>query len=223
MEKYFEVVDRNRRLHKTVCLYAGVPVYVQCNDPTGKAGLNDDEVFITPLGEMSGYNKVYVAERVKYTDDAFEARAFPLGYISHSGGATYIGRLPTQQQRQGLHADIIVRQGGDLLPSHWFLSKEMSDCITGKHSTFEQALLHVKSAGISRSFDRFWAIAPHHKSVLSLQFRGRPAGLISDDGKITLFKGKEDRLLRQLLTEKGLKINEQGSDYCRNTRASSTH
>lgn len=223
MEKYFEVVDRNRRLHKTVCMYAGVPVYVQCSEPTGKISLSDDEVLITPLREMSPYNKVYVAEKVKYTSDLFEARAFPLGYISHSGGATYLGRLPTQQQRQGLHTDIVLRQGGDQLPAGWFFSKEMSDCIVGNHHTFTEALFYVKSTGLSKSFDRFWAISPHHKSVFSLQFRGRPAGLVSDDGKITLFKGKEDRLLRQLLTEKGLKINEQGSDYCRNSRASSPH
>jgi hypothetical protein len=214
MEKYFAVEDRNRRLHRTICLLGSEPVHVLCNDPQGNILPADDEVLICPLPDAikGRYFKI------KYTDPSFQARAFPLGYINHSNGASYIGRVPQQQQRQGLHSDQVENLGGDPLPFNWLLSQEMSDCIKGVHPSFDEACLHVSKTGAARAFDRFWAVAPHHRSAHSLQYRGRSAGFIVSN-RITLFKSKEDRILRSLLSEKGLTINDYSADNTRNPQS----
>lgn len=211
MEKYFAVDDRNRRLNRTICLLHGQPVHVSCSDPLGKQALADDEVFVASL-KTAGTN---IYSKIKYTDDSFQARSFPLGYISHKNGATYLARIPSQQQRQGLCYEVVDAVGGDAMPHSWFVSAQMHDCIMGNHLTFNDAVDAVVSTGRAHSFDRLWCVSPHHKTAYNLAFKGRNVGLVSGKA-ITLFKGRETRLLHRLLQEKGLYANEYDTDHTRN-------
>lgn len=211
MEKYFAVDDRNRRLNRTICLLNETPVYVLCSDPLGRTILADDEVFVTHL--LSAPHNSY--SKIKYTQDAFQARSFPLGYLSHRNGATYLARIPAQQQRQGLCMETIETVGGDSIPHSWFTSAAMHNCIVGNHLPFSDAVNALSQTGVSQSFDRLWAVSPNHKTTHNLCFKGRNVGLVS--GKvITLFKGRETRLLNRLLQEKGLYANEYDTDNPRN-------
>jgi hypothetical protein len=206
MEKYFSVEDRNRRLHETVCMYDGMPVMVSCRQQTMNEQLQDDEVYAYPIGcPNPSYTKI------KYTSDKFCAFSRPLGYINLPKGAYYVVRNPAVQYKQGLcpaQVSVVGRAAGDL-PYHWITSKGLLDCIKNTYPSYMEALEYVRSTGKSQAFDRRLCAIPHFKGVLSLGFRGRPAGLIYEDNKITLFKSREDRVLIPYLQERGLEINEQ--------------
>lgn len=207
MEKYFSPEDRNRRLHETVCMYDGMPVIVSCRQQSMNEQLQDDEVYVCQIGVGAG--SVY--KKIKYTSDKFCAFSRPLGYINLPKGAYYVVRNPLVQYKQGLCHQQVSTIGRDTsdLPYHWITSEGLLNCIKDNYPSYKETLKHVRSTRVSQAFDRRLCVVPYFKSVLSLNFRGRPAGLICEDDKITLFKSREDRVLIPYLQERGLEINEQ--------------
>lgn len=201
MEKYYATDDRNRRLHRSICMYDGHPVWVVCSDPYSDRVPSDEEVFICPLEDSLKSSKYIL---VKYTDDKFVARAYPLGYLNHRDGATFIGRAPHQQQKQGCHTEVIINLGGESLPSSYMHTIGMVDCILGKYPSFDIAVKLSYETAHSVAFDRHFAVVPGHKRLLFLHFRGRPCGLITKETTVDLFDGRETRLIVSLLKDKGI-------------------
>jgi hypothetical protein len=196
MEQYHAEEDRNRRLNGTICMYDGNPVYIRCSDPHGRITLKADEVFITEPTNVFDYSGYRV---VKYTDDKFCAKAFPLGYANHREGICYVTRKPHQQQRAGIHEGVIDVKG-DSSTHHFIYSQAMVDCIKGNYPTFEEARKTV-SQGKPVAFTRFLAFRPLYKNIYTLEYRGRPAGIVKKDDVLELFEGKESRIIKALASE----------------------
>lgn len=208
MKAFFSVEDRNARLHNTVCMYDGEPVYVSTRDVGGQnTSLKAHEVFITPLKQMENSSKDPVIKTVSYTDDKFSTRGMRLGYVNVKNDCVFVTRRPGQQTRQGLSVDqinIVINgnsQGNATRLS--IFQPEVAYTILGEYPSWQEAYARVKGDAVSCAFDRMFAFARLGRRSYSILLRGLTVGHF-DGQHATLFAGRETRLIKKALTEKGI-------------------
>lgn len=205
MEKYHSMQDRNQRLHQTVCFYNNEPVYVYCGDPWEGGAYLTEEVGIIPLAKAKP-SKMQKADLkvVKYTEDAFCAKARPLGFVTHDNGVSYVVREHMQQWKQGICAGTISNGGPDRLANGWQFSQGFVDCLKGVYPSFNEAF-EVANKGKACAFDRMLALKPGGMDQLLLYFRGKAVGSIEKRSRTaSLTGGKETIFIRELLKDRGV-------------------
>lgn len=214
-EKLYSIDDKVRRLHNSICLYKGEPVYVLArHNFRGVPQLSEEGILVGPLGYVDVFNK-NGWELVDYTSDDFSYDAFPLGYINIDGSAYYLSRMPFQQYTQGLTQNQLVVIGasttGGSFPGRFFSSKEMAACILGKYPSFEEAL---KSNDPEVAFDRYFSLKAFSKRFIALMFQGRLVGYYSrKQGSLKIWGDKAARLITRKLDQMGIKYVID-DDYC---------
>ena len=154
--EYLSMEDVKLRLHKTVCLHKGEPVYVLVED----LGRNH-EVYCTPLAAAMTTNKG--GKYVDYRTGEFDYKYIPLGYIQYKHNAYYLSRLPERKNHQGLKSDVIHSTPDickEYPQQYWFFHSSMVDCIKGKHMPMKEAVDKILFDGWqSAAVHRYFAVA----------------------------------------------------------------
>lgn len=161
--EYYSVEDKMRRLHNTICLYKGEPIFVSANEYHGNT------VGIQALAAPTSKQAV-----VEYTEEDFDYKSFCLGYMNFSSHAVYLSRRPDRQNRQGLSFDTMHQDPYIYHPRDFMRTQALVDCMKGVYPTIEQAIENVMVVGWNSSaFARRLAIESKGGNVL-LVHRGRP-------------------------------------------------
>lgn len=199
-KEYYSKEDAAMRLHGTICMYDGSPVYV---DATSPGSTDPGKVFIYHLGDAIKLGKGYKV--VDYRDDKFVYKSPPLGYMFYENKARYVSRIPDRKQRQGLSVDVVrVNPYPEYNDSH-FTSQAMSDCILGKYHTLTQAESLVNNGVHSVPISRRLAIVRERRGVTALAFRGRTIGYKEGDS-YRLLNIKEKPFLLKTIKAAGVPV-----------------
>lgn len=214
-EKYNSVDDKIRRLHNSICLYDNKPVYVQARNVYDNKGslitLGEEEVLLNPLGEFPHIEKMADSyfTKVKYTDDRFCYRAFPLGYVNYKGHAVYVERTPSQQQTQGLTTNqLVVSEDAarSFNLSAMIRSSAMIDCILGIYPTIKEAELLLSDGGVSSiAFDRNFSLKKISSGLTFLNYQDTIVGMYSKvDSTYKIVPRRASRLVSNALNILGV-------------------
>lgn len=90
------------------------------------------------------------------TSNKIDLTPTPLGFVNRGPGCSYVARVPTRKNKQGLSLNNMVstnRPCADLIRS-----KELSRCIKGIYPSLEEVITSVTKAG-SMAFHRRFALA----------------------------------------------------------------
>lgn len=156
---FLSMDDVRMRLHKTVCMYKGEPVYVNVDD-IGQ----DHKVRVCPLAAVANAS-IDKYKLVDYREDAFDYRFIELGYFNYKNDCWFLSRNPERKNHQGLRYDCISASPNDLSEYHsyiqWFFSPSMHDTIMGKYPKLSEALDKLrhedaKGVAVHRDFAVKW-------------------------------------------------------------------
>lgn len=167
--EYNDQHDAMMRLDGTICMYEGFPFYVQV--------LPEKHcVSLFSLGDMA---KV---KTVKYTEDLFSYKPFPLGYMNMDNTSYFLSRSPDRRQKQGL-ASGLVRFKDRKPHGNWFPSMALQNCIRGEYpKRIEAENSVIVGVNDKCAFHRHLAVRRLNAFTLELLFRDRVIG----------FKGHQD-------------------------------
>lgn len=187
---YFDARSVTLRLDRTICIYKGMPVFVEAGNR--REDWHNVTIHALPVGSTKG-------NIVDYREPEFDYRAFPLGYINYSGGtAHYLMRVPSRQQAQGLSRGCIISSPELRSEGGWFRSQEMSDCILGKYPTLSECVDTIKTyKRRSTAFTRELSLEEDAGTIL-LQYKGRNIGYQEGD-KYKLFPSRDRKMLRSII------------------------
>lgn len=167
-EAYFNADDLFRYLDRSICLYEGVPVYVQVNNTA-----RFPQVALYRLQQpMQRAWKI-----VDHTDSALDDRSPSLGYMNADGKTYYLTRVPIRTQAQGIKQALILGNphvGTYLDSGHpWFTAPCFEDCILGKHPSLKEAwdLLEGDATGVA--IHRHLALVKFNRKTTGLHYKGR--------------------------------------------------
>ena len=206
MGRKFELAeDIVKRLHSTICLYKGKPVYVQYN---GTASTT--HVKICPVEQ---YNRIAPSgkipwEEIDYTQDIFRYKAFPLGYMNHLGNAYYLSRIPYRYQWYGLNPDCINWEPASVDPyygnSTALFSEGFVKMIAREYPSLDdvEGLLYAGHKSVAISPDV--AIQKVKGRTVHLMFKGKNVGIKMGSSVFTLYDIPEAKFLRKILTAQGV-------------------
>ncbi len=141
---YDNVRDAEMRLSDTIIMIAGEPVYVK--------GITRGLELI--------YNRLGVAEDkvVDYNKSSdIDLTPVKLGFINVRGQCSYIARVPSRKQKQGLCVHSIAST--TLNPGVIFNTKDMAACIQGIYPSLPDCIKKIKSEGVKGiAFSRRFAL-----------------------------------------------------------------
>lgn len=155
---FLSMDDVRLRLHKTVCMYKGEPVYVNVDDIG-----TDHKVRVCPLVAVANAS-LDKYKLVDYREDAFDYKYMELGYMNYKNNTWFLARNPERKNHQGLKYDCIHSTpyiGDEHSYINWFFSSAMHDCIMGKYPTLTEALDKLrnedaKGVAVHRDFAVKW-------------------------------------------------------------------
>jgi hypothetical protein len=155
---FLSMDDVRMRLHKTVCMYKGEPVYVNVDDIGTDHKVRICPLVATPNASLEKY------KLVDYREDAFDYRFMELGYLNYKGNCWFLSRNPERKNHQGLKYDCVSASPGDLNDHYsyinWFFSAGMNDTILGKYPKLSEALDKLrddaKGVAVHRDFAVRW-------------------------------------------------------------------
>lgn len=180
------------RLDRTICFYKGQPVYVEARNATG--GLQGDDAHKLDVWDI-GQSKKNI--QVDYRDTDFSYKAMILGYVNMKDSATYVTRVPSRIQKQGL-----CRHSLSYTPNPNYTlynTREMGNMLLNIYPSLEEALEFVqhgakKACAFHRTF-AFRATRP-----LSLEYRGETIAYL--EGKyFRLLDLKESKAIKEFAKE----------------------
>lgn len=220
--KFANEEKKQLRLHNTVCVYDGEPVYVSTRPPSyGDTPLQPNEVYIKylipsakvekPAGATSLGAVIAKAKgswfKVDYTLDAFKYFGIELGYMNHSGFPYYLSRDPAREQQAGLSPSNVSFPVG--LDKFYLTSTaEFGRCVRGDHPSFEEAVKAVEELddGDGVAFDRNLALIKLDSKRLMLEHKGKSVGIkgAKSNGVFTMFGSKSLRSFSDLLNKHGV-------------------
>jgi len=200
---YFAREDAIRRLHDTICMYYGLPYYVNMED----AG-DPYKVRIYPLsyfyGEQRSKEKCKI---VDYTDEKFDYKQFPLGYgYSKRHGGLYFSRIPDRKQQQGLSYSTLRIDGRTAQGTSGMLSETMENCILGKYPTLAVAIDLAKSGTAIAPFHRRMAIASIDRGLTVLKYRLRTVATFDGKKSFKLLDNRDKEFLRNVISKEGVSV-----------------
>lgn len=199
-KELFNRDDVIKRLHQTICMYKGEPVYVTA-DCEGRT-----KVLAYPLKEF-GANRACKPIVVNYTDDSFSYKSPPLGYIYYNDRAFYLSRIPDRKQRQGLHQEVIfsVPTNDEVPWIEMLQSPEMHMCIMGRHPSLMDARVLIAKGARSVPISRNCAVQRLGKSSdMVLLYKGREIGISMGGKDFELYNCKEKGFLTKVLQREGI-------------------
>ncbi len=208
MGRKFEVAeDIIKRLHGTICLYKGRPVYVMYENST-----TTTLVKIIPVEK---YDRMAPAskmpwETIDYTQDTFRYKAFPLGYMNYGSEAYYLSRIPFRYQYYGLNPDCIHweprPQSLDYGVNHVLFSQNFVDMIERKYPTMDEAEVRLHSGWKSVAISPDVAIHRVKGRTLHLMFKGKNIGIKMGTQSFVLYDIPETKFLRKILPNHGVQV-----------------
>lgn len=149
------------RLHQTVVMYEGRPVYVT-QVRQGAKGRIWLYVYDIPYDRYMDEETSKKKRKLVYLDDpALNVSKFRLGYMADGGTAHYITRTPARQNRQGLCSGTITIQGVDgSLPrgfGNLYNTEGFAKMLLGKYDGLREATDKIvkegaKAVPIARTF-----------------------------------------------------------------------
>jgi hypothetical protein len=190
------------KLHKTCCMYKGEPVYISVDEQNA-----DHKVRMIPLAAvLNASPSAY--KLVDYTEDAFDYRYMSLGYITYKKNAYYLSRLPERKAHQGLKYDCIYSEPNlsELYSYHYFYTKEMVDCIKGKHATVEEALNMLHHEGYKKvSVHRDFAVGWVDSMKIGMYYREQLISIKEDNTPhFNLIQGRASSFIQKVMEASGL-------------------
>lgn len=167
--------DLQRKLHGTVCLYDGIPVYVTMVQ-TGQLDIRLEVL------DNSLKSKLKVKKTVP-SDDKLEVYDIPLGYCSNNSGEYfYLTRSTRRSYNQGLLAHNIKRIQGYVFS----VDENLSKCILGDHVSCQEAFQLVKDGESPKmAFHRHFAFSSDGTEVYLLY---RDKQIAYTDGEMVTFR-----------------------------------
>lgn len=144
LKRYETPHDVHMRLHHTICLWEGLPVWVRHEDDSLNVslyGVRSDDV---------------IASNVDSSDPRLDITSVPLGYtISTKKSPLYVYRLPLRQQKQGVCNDnvaYLVEQVNKVIPQRGLpiSGNRLADLIEGVYPNID--LLQKVWYGASKGF-----------------------------------------------------------------------
>ena len=169
-DAYLNRDDARMRLHETICMWDGEPVYVTF--PSSDVAKGEQYVM---LSHFDGSEKR--DRQVRYTSRKFSYEAFPLGFMNTaSAGCFFLARMPTRRQKQGLAANSIKYFPNIPRPGTYFIRAEMYNCIMGVYPSFHQAQKHMTEGTRGVAVERQLGFNKQDNDVYSLLFRTRVVG-----------------------------------------------
>ena len=201
MEEYLSRDDARLRLHQTVCLYKGKPVYVRL----------DNEDHETPyeckIWELSKVNKGVRAKTIDYRDKDFNAKEIELGYCQAGMTAVYLSRLPVRQNQQGLKHDNILSEPGNI--PYEFYSDNMEHCIIGKHRPLKTALAMLNDGYEKIPLSRILAVGWLDRTKIALYYKEQIVALKEDTtNRFNIISSKTSSFVMRIIDKQGVLIND---------------
>lgn len=182
--------DIRDRLEGTIIRYEDDPVLVV-----------DSEGFNIFIKYLDGIKK----ELVSIKDKKLNFKSIPLGYVNYKGRAYYLQRIPQRRWKHGVSRAGIYSVT-DHAPIDYLLGKPLVATVKNIYCSYDKALIDIKKKSIeSVAFNRLIAIKKENLGNTKLEYRGAEVGWF-EKNKVIL--GKEYSHLREHLTIKGVKINE---------------
>lgn len=199
---FYDDQHKRQKLNGTICLYKGIPYHIDA-----RSDVPENMVRLIPIDGKRCARGRPDDTLVDYRSPDFDYKATPLGYTNYNGAAYYMARCPDRISYQGLYVNALCTLAGAPLSDKysWFLSKEIKDCILGKHPTLEQAEELIFDDWDSCAFDRHFAVARLGRKSISLMSRGRVIGSRNiKEEAYTLIPGKDKEHLMKVLKSKGV-------------------
>lgn len=169
MDPYLNQQDASMRLHQTVCLYKGEPVFVQFNEE-GSA----TKVTISYFDESKRRPKT-----IHYTDPEFTYEPIRLGYMNTKGNTYFLSRSPVRRQKQGLtYNSISVSPKKSVFFS--FPCLPLMKTIIGDYPTLKQAFKWMDEGKVEGvAVDRDVAFRRNDVDMYDILFKERTVGRYS--------------------------------------------
>lgn len=196
---YFDPASVHRRLHQTICMYKGEPVFVEClyredRIPEGEEW-HKVRISTLPLGESR-------SRTVDYRSTDFDYRAIPLGYMNAEGGAYYLTRIPGDRnhQKQGL-CKYQIHSYPTVQAFNFFASSWLRDCILGVYPTYVEALEELSNGAKSVAVTRCIALKRDKGDRSYLLYRGRQVGSGIDGNNWIITRGRDAKTIHTVIND----------------------
>jgi len=193
--EYNDHQDTIMRLDGTICMYDKEPYYITVAGTKNTVHLHD----------LSAGNKHI--KTVKYTEDTFSYKPFPLGYLNIEDKAYFMARSPDRRQKQGLCHNLI-RFANTPPRGTWFATSEMKKCIKGEYPSIDEVKEAIFTGRSNKlAFHRFCALERINSTNLGLLFRNRLIGKITQhQSRFDVFEGPETSFLYRVLPKYGVTL-----------------
>lgn len=153
--------DIQRLYNKTLCIYRGMPVFVDTVDERSQ---------VTFINLLTGKSTV-----VKYIATDFSAPRGRIGYVNCNGVAYYVKRMPVRRFHDGIHAgNVTIKATGADLIRHPVEVKSLTHvgyayALFNQYPSLEEAFNGLDKGTVSVAFDKQFAITAnrvYYKGVL---------------------------------------------------------
>lgn len=205
MRPFIRQEDAHLRLHDTVCMYKGSPVYVEVI-----LDWQVNHVHVLPLRDAISKNSKKIV--VDISSDDFSALIPELGYINYKKDCSFLKRVSGRVQKQGLSIRCVVYPNTSHLNDYpyasWFCSPDMENVLKNVYPSQDEAFHAVwTDACTSRAFHKHIAFSKK-KGVINLEYRGRVVGYFSPEReRLLLNENIKDRsFLEQILNKNGVLV-----------------
>jgi hypothetical protein len=212
--EYENAEEANFRLHGTIVLYDGEPVYI--SQVAHEPDLPKGDIFRVYTQSLPVSNR-RDPERKYISSGKFDLAPFKMGFINLDGNVFYLSRTTARQNRQGLNdrtfeaaplrnvPGVVAPSLGDLIRT-----KEFYDTIKGRYPSMEDAMARLREEGVSGvAISREYALVTHSslKELLFLFHRKTVVGFMqTGDREFKL--GQAFKFLKEELNERKIPFKE---------------
>lgn len=167
-EKLFSRQDMQQKLHRSVCSFENVPVFVEVDHESK----HETRVTIHTLGKS-------LSKEVDYTDSRFSyALPLELGYsvVPTVTAADFLSIFPRRVHHEGLRLENIRFSSGIPASPAYLMSANLYDCIKGIHPSFIECLRDGEqrvAIGKLVPFHRYGALEYVDSELAIIHYRGR--------------------------------------------------
>lgn len=193
--------DVLKRLHGTICIYEGSPVYVMFG-----ANCDTKHVNIHRVDTYNRYNSKNEFRRIDYTADTFRYKAFPLGYINSGDHAYYASRIPNRYQYYGLSPESIHWEPRPADPYSVIFSSGFTDMVGSNYPGIVDVESRLHRGARSVAFTNSLAIEKIKGRTVQLMFKGKPIAIKMTGDTFVMFDMPEANFLRKILYKAGVQV-----------------
>lgn len=200
--------DVIKRLHGTICMYKGEPVYVMGYIDRSTGGYSATHVQVCPVQSYDRYgsrDKKNSWEIIDYTQDTFRYKAFPLGYVNHNGRAYYASRIPNRYQYYGLSPDSILWEPIVSSSHHIVFTDSFVDMIHRRYPNMDDAETRLIAGERRIAISPDVAIERVKGRTMHLLFKGKNVGIkMGATHNFTMYDIPEAPFLKKILARSGV-------------------